>query len=210
MSFATKLRLMTAIFGVTASTAALGYAVYGDISGRPTPTAARAVADPVQTATEAARTKYSAMPTVTFRTPAGETVFAWQVQPKVAPSVARPRDVLVMIDTSASQAGAALDDARRILTGLATRLDANDRVDVWTLNIDNPAATRSLTNGFVAPTAPAVAEAIRTLSDSEYGSVQSISPPASTAPPRRSTRRRADRRRCCSSATVSRPRARRR
>jgi hypothetical protein len=170
MTFAKKLRLLTAIFGVTASTAALGIVVHGGTSGRPTPTAARPAADPAQAAAEAARTKYSATPTVTYRTPAGETVFAWQVKPRVTPTATRPRDVLVMIDTSASQAGAALDDARRVLEGLAGRLGATDRVDIWTLNIDNAAATRSLTGGFVAPTAPAVAEAVRKLSDEEYGS----------------------------------------
>ena len=170
MTFVTKLRLMTAIFGVTAGTAALGVAVYGDISSRPNPTAARAVIDPLQSGAEAARTKFSALPTVTYRTAAGETVFAWQLKPHVAATVARPRDVLVMIDTSASQAGAALDSARFILEGLSKDLAAADRVDVWTININNPAATRSLTGGFVAPTAEAVTATLTKLADNEYGS----------------------------------------
>ena len=170
MTFVTKLRLMTAIFGATVGTAALGFAVYGDISSRPTPTPARAAADPLQSGAEAARTKFSALPTVTYRTAAGETVFAWQVKPKVAAPAARPRDVLVMIDTSASQAGSPLDSARLIVEGLSRDLAPSDTFDVWTVNINNPAATRSLTNGFVAPTSEAVAGAIVKLADSEYGS----------------------------------------
>ena len=170
MTFVTKLRLMTAIFGVTAGTAALGVAVYGDISSRPSPTAARAVADPLQSGAEAARTKFSALPTVTYRTAAGETVFAWQLKPQVAAPAARPRDVLVMIDTSASQAGAALDNARLILDGLAKDLAPADRVDVWTINISNPAATRSLTGGFVVPSSEVVAATLTKFADTEYGS----------------------------------------
>jgi len=170
MTFVKKLRLLTAIFGVTAGTVALGVAVSGESSSRPSPTAARPTSDPVQSGAEAARTKFSALPTVTYRTAAGETAFAWQLKPQVAAGAARPRDVLVMIDTSASQAGAALDAARLITEALAKDLSPADRVDVWTININNAAATRSLTGGFVPASSEVVTAALAKFADSEYGS----------------------------------------
>ena len=99
MTFATKLRLMTAIFGVAAGTAALGVAVYGEIPSRPSPTAARPIADPLQAAAETARTKFSALPTVTYRTTSGETAFAWQLKPKVPTTAARFGPALSLEDS---------------------------------------------------------------------------------------------------------------
>ena len=45
-------------------------------------------------------------------------LFAWQIQPTVAQPAPRPRDVLVVVDTTASQAGPPLQQARHIITAL--------------------------------------------------------------------------------------------
>src|SRR5581483_1529437 len=46
----------------------------------------------------------------------------------------------------------------------------DDRIDLWTININNPAATRSLTNGFQPADGEPVHAAIAKLAESEYGS----------------------------------------
>ncbi|MBP3958018.1 hypothetical protein J8F10_22410 [Gemmata sp. G18] len=63
-----------------------------------------------------------------------------------------------MVDTSASQAGRPLQQARQVVTALAAALGAGDRVSVWSLS--TPGATRALTQGS-CPRPPRVAEAAR-------------------------------------------------
>jgi hypothetical protein len=109
--------------------------------------------------------RFSDKPLVLYRTEEGETLMALQVKPQLAAAPARPRDYLILIDTSASkadgqletaqrQAGAMLGDkqepqgplatARRLTRTLLPKLDAQDRVALWTLNT----RTHDLTGGF--------------------------------------------------------------
>ena len=60
---------------------------------------------------ELAKTKFSDKPTLAYRLKTGETAFAWQVRPALEAAAPRPKDVLVMVVTSASQAGAPLRQA---------------------------------------------------------------------------------------------------
>ena len=169
MKFVKRLRLLTGLLGTAAAVAVVGNTVFGDAkSGRSDPASptARAVA----AADDAGKTRYTGQPVVAFKPTAGGTVFAWQVKPTLAAGPARPRDVLVMVDTSASQAGVPLDRARAILTAVAKAAGPDDRIDVWTANIDNAAVTRSLTQGFQAANGEAVRQAVGKLADAEYGS----------------------------------------
>ncbi|MGL6076906.1 MAG: VWA domain-containing protein [Fimbriiglobus sp.] len=170
MTFVKRLRLLTAIFGVSTASLAVGMSVYADLKDRNQPLAAKPKSDTVQAATEAARTKFSALPTVTYRNTTGETLFAWQIRPELVAQAGRPRDIAVMIDTSASQAGPWMQRARAILDSLSKNLGSEDRVTVWTINTNNAATTRSLTNGFVAPESDAMKSAISVLTNKEYGS----------------------------------------
>ena len=95
---------------------------------------------------ELVATKFSKMPVLTYQPRDGELLFAWQIQPTVAAPAPRPRDVLVLVDTTASQAGRPLQQAKQIINTLATGLTADDRVSVWMLN--TPATTRALTKDF--------------------------------------------------------------
>ncbi|MDB5312344.1 MAG: hypothetical protein JWO38_6546, partial [Gemmataceae bacterium] len=117
---------------------------------------------------ELAVTKFSKHPAITYQVRSGETLFAWQVKPTLDPAPARPRDVLVLVDTSASQAGKPLLQARQILSGLAATLTPDDRVSVWT--VSTPAATRALTKDFQPAAADDVRAAAAALTEVEYGS----------------------------------------
>ncbi len=97
------------------------------------------------------------MPSAIART-AGETLFALQLKPRLDALPAKPLDLLVMIDTSASQAQGPLASAIKITEQLAAAAGANDRLAVWTANI--PAATTDVTRGFKPAKSQALADGI--------------------------------------------------
>src|SRR4051812_37545430 len=57
--------------------------------------------------------RFTRQPVVTYETQDGETLFALQVKPALKAPAARPRDLVVVIDTSASQAGKYLETSRK-------------------------------------------------------------------------------------------------
>ncbi len=175
MNFLKRLRVLPALLGVTATLAAVGTTLFGDVrpGAKPVPPAVADMGRPDtgRLVDELAATKFSKMPVLTYQPREGETLFAWQVLPdaaKVGAPVARPRDVIVLVDTTASQAGRPLQQARQIVTALASDLTANDRMSVWTLS--TPQATRALTADFQAGNSPEVLKAAALLTEVEYGS----------------------------------------
>ncbi|HEY1188730.1 MAG TPA: vWA domain-containing protein [Gemmata sp.] len=170
MTFLTRLRVLPVLLGVVATLAAIGTTLFGDMrTGRPVaPPAEANRPDGGRLIDDLVATKFSKTPVLTYQPRDGELLFAWQVQPALAAPAPRHRDVLVMVDTSASQAGLPLQQARSIITALAAELTADDRVSVWSLS--TPAATRALTRDFQPATAENVAEAARALTEIEYAS----------------------------------------
>jgi tetratricopeptide (TPR) repeat protein len=141
------------------------------LGGRIDPPAARAE----RVLEDLPATRFTDRPVITYVTQggpkAGETLFALQVQPKLPERPALPVDYLVMVDFSASQAGAPLASARRATDNLVSKLaerKGDDRVSIWTLSIDRPTFTRSLTKGFVKADAAIVKEASKQLKSDEY------------------------------------------
>jgi len=169
MTFLKRLRVLPVVLGVIATLAALGTSLFGDSKpganpgkGDPNrPEGGRIVED-------LAINKFSKLPALTYQPRDGEMLFAWQIKPTIEAGPARPRDVLVVVDTSASQAGRPLQQARQILTALTGKLTPADRVNVWIAS--TPAATRSLTKGYFAPGSDEVREAAAALTEVEYGS----------------------------------------
>ncbi len=84
---------------------------------------------------------------LTFAKPGGETYFAISLTPNVARPAAVAQDVLVMFDTSASQAGDFRDKAIGALQSFLTGLGSNDRVKILAIDLQ----TIELTKEFVAP-----------------------------------------------------------
>jgi len=93
-------------------------------------------------------TKFSTNTVLRYKTVQGETLFALQIQPKLDPVPPRPRDFLVLVDPSASQAGSPLAHARVITEALSKDLKPGDRLAIGTVNV--PKATRLLTKSFHA------------------------------------------------------------
>lgn len=169
MSLVTRLRLLTGLLGVSAATIVIGTTVFGDIRNGEKPAVVKPDAA-VAAAAELARTKFTDQPALSYRTPDGQTVFAWQVKPTLTGVASRDKDIVVLVDTSASQAGKPLAAARQIITGLSKVAGPNDRIDVWTVNLDNEKATRSLTRGFKSAADDAVKAAASRLTETEYAS----------------------------------------
>lgn len=92
----------------------------------------------------------------------GEGLVAIQVQPEL-PAAALPRDIVLVVDTSASQAQGPLSNSARIARALVKQLQPTDRVALVLANLDPTALTR----GLVSP-----AEAAQALDklDQEYAS----------------------------------------
>ncbi|HEY3787574.1 MAG TPA: VWA domain-containing protein, partial [Urbifossiella sp.] len=170
MTFLKRLRILTAVLGVAGASAAIVSNLFGDVRDRPGSTAPSSDIRPDghKVIDELAVTKFSQHPAITYQVRSGETLFAWQIKPALDAAPARPRDILVMVDTSASQAGKPLQQARQIIQGLAGTLSGDDRLSVWTLS--TPAATRALTKDFQAPASEDVKTAATTLTEVEYGS----------------------------------------
>lgn len=169
MSLVTRLRLLTGLLGISAATIVIGTTVYGYIRNGDKPAAVKPDAA-IAAAAELARTKFTDQPALAYRTPAGQTVFAWQVKPTLASVAPRDKDIVVLVDTSASQAGKPLAAARHIIAGLSKVAGPNDRIDVWTVNLDNDKATRSLTRGFKSPSDEAIRAAAGRLTEIEFAS----------------------------------------
>ena len=171
MKLLNRLRLLTAALAATAATAAVGTLLLGDFrSGKTIP----ATKDPSRpdgnrVTEELAQNRFSQLPTVTYRLHNGETLFAWQVRAELAAGPARPRDVLVMVDTSASQAGLPLRQARQIVQGLADACGPDDRLALWAAN--TPKTTHALTKDFLEPASDALRKPpTAAITEVEYGS----------------------------------------
>src|SRR5262249_51118111 len=104
----------------------------------------RPVSKTNQFAEELAASKFAESPVVTYRTTEGETLFALQVKPALKSGADRPRDILVLVDTSASQAQGPLATSQKIIESLVASLGADDRVAVLTANVK----CRDLGDGF--------------------------------------------------------------
>src|SRR5262249_18928147 len=90
--------------------------------------------------------RFADLPVLLYRTEAGEHLFALQLKPQLADAPARPRDYLVLVDTSASKAQGPLAIAGKLADALAAQLGKDDRLALWTANLK----PRDLTRGFKA------------------------------------------------------------
>ncbi len=103
---------------------------------------------PVAPADDFERTKFAKPGAVTYTTLDNTNLFGMPLKPKLEAGDKRGTDILVMIDTSASQVGAPLRAAAEITELLAKQAGEEDRIAIWTVN--TPAATRKLVARFKA------------------------------------------------------------
>jgi len=100
-----------------------------------------------------APTKFTDKPVVAYVNKDNETVVGFQVKAK-AESRERPRDIAVIVDTTASQAGGPMNTAVEATQELIKQMGERDRLAIWTANLD----AHNLSKDFLAKDklAPAV------------------------------------------------------
>lgn len=111
--------------------------------------------------------KFTNRPAITYRSQDGQTYFAMQVKPVLPASAVKPRDIAIMVDTSASQAGNPLETARQICREVLSTANESDRISIWA--VSTPRATKNLVRGGGMKT-PAEAKAALVPLDAEYAS----------------------------------------
>jgi len=94
-----------------------------------------------------------------FTHPDGTNYFAVGLKPDAATPVAGPRDVLFLIDTSASQTGEYRKKGIEALRGALSNLGPGDRAMLMACDL----STAALTKSFVPPGSPEMAEALTKL-----------------------------------------------
>jgi hypothetical protein len=107
------------------------------------------------------RSKFLEQPVVTYRTRDGELLFADQLQVKLDAGERLPRDIAVLVDTTAGQALGSLPVAKRLVELIAGKLGTDDRMALWTVSNE----VKNLTRGFKS--SDQLGEALKALND-EY------------------------------------------
>ena len=74
----------------------------------------------------------------------GERLFAWQLKPDLGQPVARPRDILIMVSTTATQAGVNFIGGQQLAEAVMKNAGPNDRVSLWMVSTPKEQFTRSL------------------------------------------------------------------
>jgi tetratricopeptide (TPR) repeat protein len=114
--------------------------------------------------------KFAQQSIVSYRTTKGELLVGVQVQPKLEAPAPQPRDIVVLIDNSASQAGVPYNEARRITAALNDTLGKQDQLSIWV--VSTPSFTKCLTKDagtdFQAPKAAKISSALDKLEKEEY------------------------------------------
>ncbi|MFN6111183.1 MAG: hypothetical protein ACK493_12505 [Planctomycetota bacterium] len=97
----------------------------------------------------------------TFDASTGETSFALSLTPQFKQGGTLPSDVVIYVDTSASQTGLYKRDSLELVQQLLQNLNAEDRVKVVAVDIDSVVLTPS----FVAPGVTDLDAALKQLQD---------------------------------------------
>src|SRR5262245_13954597 len=86
-----------------------------------------------------AESKFTQDGVLTYRPLEGETFFALQLKPQLEPVPIRNRDYLIMVCTSAAQAGEPFIAAHQIAEAIVETAKPGDRVSLWV--VSSPEAT---------------------------------------------------------------------
>src|ERR1019366_105657 len=106
-------------------------------------------ADNVSQLADASESRFAQPGTITYQPLQGALYFAMQIKPKLEPTPRRPRDILIMLSTAATQAGAGWIAGHQIADGIIETATEADRISLWTVN--EPKFTKKLTKDFLSP-----------------------------------------------------------
>lgn len=95
------------------------------------------------------QSRFAQAPVFTYRPLQGDAYFALQLKPELPAGPRRPRDLLIMVSTDASQAGPNWFASHDLTEALLKAAAPEDRVSLWTVSTPEEKFTTSLTKGFV-------------------------------------------------------------
>jgi hypothetical protein len=96
-----------------------------------------------------AQSKFAEASLLTYQPVAGDPYFALQVKPSLSAGPRRPRDILLLVSTDASQAGPSWFAAHQITEGIIREAALGDRISLWMVSTPEDRFTASLTKGFL-------------------------------------------------------------
>jgi hypothetical protein len=122
----------------------------GTTGGGTTPQMTPAAKGISQLAEAPAESRFTLPGINTYQPVKGDAYFAMKVQPSLEATPQRPRDFLVMLGTSGTQAGPSWIAGHQIAEGIIEQTAREfDRVSLWTAN--EPNKTTNLSKGFLTP-----------------------------------------------------------
>src|SRR6516225_9158216 len=83
---------------------------------------------------EVASSKFADQPVITYNASDGVKYFAAQIFAKGVSADRRPRDILILVDTSAGQALGSLPVAKNLVATIAGKAGAEDQIALWTVS----------------------------------------------------------------------------
>ena len=170
MSTVHRLKLVGAVLGLAILITCSH--VWGDSSSKREPLMSKGRTDvpELKLGEGLAAGKFAQQSIVAYRTTKGELLFGAQIQPKLDAVAPQPRDIVVLIDNSASQAGVPYNEARRITAALNDTLGKQDQLSIWV--VSTPSFTKCLSKDagtdFQAPKAAKITSALDKLEKEEY------------------------------------------
>src|SRR5260221_14482488 len=112
---------------VLSQTLLMGEPTGNNDSSRKSPSADKA-RSPVDNLAEV---KFSQPGVLTYQGADGDLLFAMKLQPKLDPVSAKPQNIVVLVDTTASQAGPFFQMQRGLTRQVAKSMAAGDRISIW-------------------------------------------------------------------------------
>ena len=142
-----KLHRFLSVGGFLGIAAILSSSLQGQPDKKASTTPQIAPAQQVSRLAEPTDSRFTAPGVLTYRPLQGAAYFALALQPNLDPAPRRPRDILIMLSTAATQAGPSWIAAHQIAEAILATASENDRISLWTVN--TPENTRQLTTDFL-------------------------------------------------------------
>lgn len=150
----TKLRRLFIVAAFLGMAAVISTSLRGQTAKKPagavvTPQLAPATKLAGQAVESGDSSRFSAPGVLTYQPLKGDAYFAVSVQPKLEQPARRPRDIVIMMSTTATQGGSGFIASQQIAEAIINEAKEEDRISLWTAN--EPSKTENLTKEFLSP-----------------------------------------------------------
>jgi len=142
-----RLLAVVGLFGITAIISSSLQGQQGKKATAPTATPQSTTATEVSRLAEASDSRFGVAGMQIYQPLNGDAYFAMPLQPKLDKAPDRPRDIVIVMSTTATVGGPSWIASHQIAEGIIESARENDRVSLWTAN--EPKYTTHLTGDFL-------------------------------------------------------------